>query len=46
MATYGLVFLLPTVMANSALWCQCDVTYTLLIILFLYNLIRENRCRP
>ncbi len=42
MATYGLVFLLPTVMANSALWCQCDVTYTLLIMLFLYNLIREK----
>jgi len=37
---YGLFLFLPTVILNSAVWAQCDIIYTLLILLSVYFLLK------
>ena len=40
--TYGLMLIVPTVWANSALWAQCDIIFMLFIMLCFYELFREK----
>ncbi len=40
--TYALIWCLPTVAANSALWAQCDVMYVCLIIWSLYFYAKDK----
>lgn len=40
--TFGAVFLLPTVMLNSAWWAQCDSVYASLCLGSLYLLLRRQ----
>ncbi len=40
--TYGLMLIVPTVWANSALWAQCDIIFMLFIMLCFYELFRER----
>lgn len=39
---YGIFLFLPTVILNAAVWSQCDIIYTLLILCSVYFLI-QNR---
>lgn len=39
---FAVVWFLPTVVANSAMWGQCDSIYSLFIILSFYYLLKEN----
>ena len=38
----ALVLLCPTVIINSAYWCQCDVIYTSFVLLSLLYFYRDN----
>ncbi len=42
--TYGLMLLVPTIWANSALWAQCDIIFMTFILLCFYELFRERPC--
>lgn len=39
---FGTVFLMPTVIANSAMWGQCDSIYVFFIVLSFLYLLKEN----
>ena len=41
-AVFGIVFLMPTIIANSAMWGQCDSIYVFFITLSLIYLLKEN----
>lgn len=38
---YGLMLIVPTIWADSALWAQCDIIFMLFILLCFYYLFRE-----
>lgn len=40
--SYGVIFLMPSVILNSAAWGQCDVIFTLFILACVYCLITDN----
>ena len=40
--TFGLIYLLPTVVLNSGYWGQCDSAWTLFCVLTLHALYRER----
>ncbi len=40
-STYGLMLIVPTIWADSALWAQCDIIFMLFILLCFYYLFRE-----
>ena len=39
---YGVFLLLPTVILNAAVWSQCDIIYTLLILASVYYLMNNR----
>lgn len=39
--SYGLMLIVPTIWADSALWAQCDIIFMLFILLCFYYLFRE-----
>ena len=40
--SYSTVLFLPTVFMNSAVWAQCDVIYTVFVILSIYYLVKDK----
>jgi Gpi18-like mannosyltransferase len=40
--TYGLMLLVPTIWANSALWAQCDIIFMTFILLCFYYLFQDR----
>ncbi len=40
--SYGVFLFLPTVILNAAVWSQCDIIYTLLILCSVYFLIKDK----
>nr|MCI9017507.1 hypothetical protein [Lachnospiraceae bacterium]MCI9679968.1 hypothetical protein [Lachnospiraceae bacterium] len=40
-STYGLMLIVPTIWADSALWAQCDIIFMLFILLCFYYLFRQ-----
>jgi len=42
--TYGLMLLVPTIWADSALWAQCDIIFMTFILLCIYYLFQERPC--
>lgn len=40
--TFGIVWLLPTVISNSSMWGQCDSIYTSFVMICLLYLLKEN----
>ncbi len=43
-SVFGMAFLLlsPTVILDSAYWCQCDIIYTSMILFALYYFLKDN----
>lgn len=41
---YGLMLIVPTIWANSALWAQCDIIFMTFILLCFYYLFQERPC--
>lgn len=39
---FAVVFCLPTVVLNSAVWAQCDVIYSAFLVMCLYYILRGN----
>lgn len=39
---YSVFLFLPTVILNAAVWCQCDMIYTLLILISMYFLLKDR----
>lgn len=39
---YGVMLLVPTIWADSALWAQCDIIFMLFVLLCFYCLFREK----
>lgn len=42
MIAFGATWMLPTVVANGAMWAQCDSIYTSFIILSVYFILKEK----
>ena len=42
LVAFGIVLFLPTVLLNSAFWCQSDSIYTVFVLLCILYLIKEN----
>lgn len=40
--TYGLMLIIPTIWADSALWAQCDIIFMLFVMLCFYYLFQER----
>lgn len=40
--TYGLMLIIPTIWADSALWAQCDIIFMLFVLLCFYELFEER----
>lgn len=43
--TYGIMLLVPTFFANSALWAQCDAIYTVFVLLAVFYLLKDKSGR-
>ncbi len=43
-AAYGLMLLVPTIWANSALWAQCDIIFMTFLLLCFYYFFEERPC--
>lgn len=41
--SYGVFLFLPTVILNAAVWSQCDIIYTLLILCSVYFLMKNKK---
>lgn len=41
--SYGIFLFLPTVALNSAVWCQCDIIYTLPTLCSVYFLLKNKK---
>ena len=42
--SYGLMLIVPTIWANSALWAQCDIIFMTFLLLCFYYLVEERPC--
>lgn len=42
--SYGLMLIVPTIWANSALWAQCDIIFMTFLLLCFYYLFEEKPC--
>lgn len=42
--SYGLMLIVPTIWANSALWAQCDIIFMTFLLLCFYYLFEERPC--
>lgn len=42
--SYGLMLIIPTIWANSALWAQCDIIFMTFLLLCFYCLFEERPC--
>ncbi len=40
--TYSVFMIMPTMVLNSALWAQCDVIYTLFVLLSFYYVLKDK----
>lgn len=43
-AAYGLMLLVPTIWANSALWAQCDIIFMTFLLLCFYYFFEDRPC--
>ena len=43
--SYGLLLIVPTIWANSALWAQCDIIFMTFLLLCFYYLFADRPCR-
>ncbi len=41
---YGIMLIVPTIWANSALWAQCDIIFMTLLLLCFYYLFQDRPC--